>query len=72
MEAGNSLGCLQQREVVHTYFPAYSGKSIGSVFTELKCPLPTQMLDLSPFGDLVSSSISPGPINERLHICLLQ
>lgn len=38
METGNSLGCLQQREVVHTSFPACSvlllcaaaGKSVGS------------------------------------------
>lgn len=38
METGNSLGCLQQREVVHTRFPACSvlllcaaaGKSVGS------------------------------------------
>lgn len=46
-EAGNSLGCLQQREVVHTHFPACSipplcradGKMSALVFAELKFSL---------------------------------
>lgn len=46
------------------------GKVSGLVFAELKCPPPTQTLDLIPFGALVLPSMSPGPINEVSPSCL--